>query len=217
LDMSLTYRHLGSAMLIVLLICASPNAHSQFTQQHEHAPIGTATVVVAVDLREPTSFRDLPQVGDVFFRKIDVRYADRAKDDYDFGIQGSVAADWRATFGGADDNRAPHLFVVEPGTYAIEKINIGSGPTTIGSGYDPKSHKPQFGSFVVNAGECINLGQLVVRMHWNEGYFYAQVLNNAADVRRFLSESHPNLLSKLQTRILTVTPKFEFQQGGGRL
>jgi hypothetical protein len=38
-------------------------------------------------------------------------------------IRHSTAADWKSAFGSSDDNRVPHVLAVEPGTYAVEKIN----------------------------------------------------------------------------------------------
>jgi hypothetical protein len=111
---------------------------------------------------------------------------------------------------------APHIFTLEPGTYFIEKINIGGGPTTVGPGIDARSHTPRFGSFTVRPGEVLNLGRLVVHMHWHEGYFYAKIEDNAADAQRALA-ANQQLAPKLQTRLLTVVPRFLFQAGGGRL
>jgi hypothetical protein len=171
--------------------------------------------VLAVDLRELTSLRDAGHVGDVFFQRLGRRESRRG-DDYDIAIRGSVAADWKGVFGGVDDNRAPHAFTVEPGTYVIEKINIGAGPTTRGPGIDPQTRAPRFGSFAVREGEVINLGRLVVHMHWDEGYFYAKVEDNAAEARAALAAGHQALAARLQTRLLTVVPKFAFQMGSGR-
>jgi hypothetical protein len=181
-----------------------------------HRPAQSAIVVLAVDLREQTSLRDVPHVGDVFFRRSE-RRQNRANDDYDLAIRGSVASDWKSVFGGADENRAPHVFAVEPGTYVIEKINIGGGPTTIGPGIDAQSHTPRFGSFVVREGEVLNLGRLVVHMHWHEGYFDATIEDNTAEARRALVDGNRGSAAKLQTRLLRVAPKFPFQAGGGRL
>lgn len=176
----------------------------------------SGTVILAVDLRELTSLRDVGHVGDVFFRRIE-RRQNRANDDYDLAIRGSVAADWKSVFGGSDDNRAAHVFAVEPGTYIIEKINIGSGPTTIGPGLDAQSKIPRFGSFMVRDGEVLNLGRLVVHMHWYEGYFYAKVEDNTAEARKALAGRNQRLVAGLQTQLLKVVPKFPFQVGGGRL
>jgi hypothetical protein len=73
----------------------------------------------------------------------------------------------------ATKNRAPHLFNIEPGTYVIETIKIGSGAVTVGPGYDTASHNPRFGIFVARPGEIVNLGRLIVHMHWHEGFFDA--------------------------------------------
>jgi len=181
-----------------------------------HRPAQSAIIILAVDLRELTSLRDAPQVGDVFFRRTESRQ-NRANNDYDLAIRGSVASDWKSVFGGADENRAPHVFAVEPGTYVIEKINIGGGPTTIGPGIDAQSHTPRFGSFSVREGEVLNLGRLVVHMHWHEGYFNAAVEDNTAEAQRALVDGNQGSAAKLQTRLLKVAPKFPFQLGGGRL
>ena len=202
--------------VLLITVFGSSLASGQSTARGRQSA-GTATVALAVDLRELTPLRDAPHVGDVFFRKIE-RYRDRANDDYDLAIRGSVTADWKSVFGNPDDNRMPHIFAVEPGTYIIEKINIGSGPTTIGSGIDAGSRTPRFGSFTVHAGEVLNLGRLVVHMHWHEGYFDAKVEDNTAEARRAVAESNQAALaSRLQTRLLSVVSKFPFQARGGRL
>jgi hypothetical protein len=65
-----------------------------------------AVVVIAVDLREKTILRDnIRHVGSVFFRRVDNTYDRRAKNDYDFAIQYTVSADWKAVFGQRDENR----------------------------------------------------------------------------------------------------------------
>jgi hypothetical protein len=119
-------------------------------------------------------------------------------------------------FGGSDDNRAPRIFAVEPGTYVIEKINIGSGAATVGPGMDAQSHAPRFGSFVVREGEVLNLGRLVVHMHWHEGYFAATVVDNTTAAQTALANGNQGLATRLQTRLLRVVPKFPFRVGGGK-
>jgi hypothetical protein len=202
-----------AALVLLLSSFESSPTLGQLTASGRQAA-QSGTVVLAVDLRELTSLRDVPHVGDVFFRRIERQ--SRASDDYDLAIRGSVAADWKAVFGGSDDNRAPHVFAVEPGIYVIDKINIGSGPTTIGPGIDAQSHTPRFGSFVVRGGEVLNLGRLVVHMHWYEGYLDAKVEDNAAEARKVLVDSNQALAARLQTRLLGVVPKFPFRVGGGR-
>lgn len=128
----------------------------------------------------------------------------------------AALVDWKGVFGGVDDNRAPHAFTVEPGTCVIEKINIGAGPTTQGPGVDPQTQAPRFGSFAVREGEVLNLGRLVVHMHWHEGYFSAKVEDNAAEARNALAAGHQGQAARLQMRLLTVVPKFAFQMGSGR-
>lgn len=179
-------------------------------------PSGKAIVVLTVDLREQTLIRDVPHVGDVFFRKFDETYPRRAKDDYDFGVVGSVAADWRATFGKADDNRAPRVFAIDPGTYVIEKIKIGSTATAIGPGYDPRRGRARFGSFTVRAGDIVNLGRLVIYMEWFDGYFAARIEDNSAAIHEFLSQTNPALDAAVQTTLLSVVPKIAFETGNGR-
>jgi hypothetical protein len=217
LAMDMTQRFAARSALGLLLTSVMASlAFGQSAAPDGRGSAGKATVVIAVDLREQTSLRDVPQVGDVLFRRID-RYQSRANDDYDLAIKGSVASDWKSVFGRPDDNRAPQLFAIEPGTYVIEKINIGSGPTTIGPGIDAGSHAPRFGTFTVRPGEVLNLGRLVVHMHWHEGYFDAKVEDNTADARHGLAESSPQLAARLQTRLITVVPKLPFRAGGGRL
>jgi hypothetical protein len=206
--------------LVALVLLLTPFGASTVSGQSPALKTGRraaeqATVVLATDLRELTSVRDIAMVGDVFFRRID-RSQGRANDDYDLAVRGSVSADWKSVFGGSDENRTPHIFTLEPGTYFIEKINIGGGPTTVGPGIDAQSHTPRFGSFTVRPGEVVNLGRLVVHMHWREGYFSATVEDNAADAQRVLATNRP-LAAKLQTRLLTIVPRFPFQAGGGRL
>jgi hypothetical protein len=201
---------------LVLLLSSFGASPTQGQLTAKRRPAQSATVILAVDLRELTSLRDAPHVGDVFFRRVGRRQS-RPNDDYDIAIRGSVAADWKRVFGGSDDNRAPHIFTVEPGTYVIEKINIGSGPTTIGLGIDAQSRTPRFGSFEVREGEVLNLGRLVVHMHWHEGYFYAKVEDDTAEARIALANGNQGLAPRLQTRLLKVVPKFPFQVGGGRL
>jgi hypothetical protein len=204
-----------AALVLLLISLGSSLAPGQSTVRGRQ-PTETATVVLAADLRELTALRDVGHVGDVLFRRIE-RYQNRTSDGYDLAIQGSVAADWKGAFGGRDDNRAPHVFAVEPGTHVLAKINIGSGPTTIGPGIDARTRTPRFGSFTVHAGEVLNLGRLVVHMHWHEGYFDAKIEDNAADARRALEEGNQGLAAKLQTRLLSVVPTLPFQTGGGRL
>lgn len=203
------------ALVLLLISFGSSLALGQSTVSG-HRPAQSAIVILAVDLRELTSLRDVPHVGDVFFRRTE-RRQNRANDDYDLAIRGSVASDWKRVFGASDENRAPHVFAIEPGTYIIEKINIGGGPTTIGPGIDAQSHTPRFGSFEVREGEVLNLGRLVVHMHWHEGYFDAAIEDNTAEARRALVGGNQGSAAKLQTRLLRVVPKFPFQTGGGRL
>jgi hypothetical protein len=210
-------QRLGALVAFVLLLGSlGPSLTFGQSTPTRRSPAQASTVVLTVDLRELTSLRDLPHVGDVFFRRIGRRES-RAPNDYDIAIRGSVAASWKRVFGGSDENRTPHIFAVEPGTYVIEKINIGSGPTTIGAGIDPQSQAPRFGSFTVREAEVINLGRLVVHMHWHEGYFDAKVEDNTAEVRNALVDGNQGLAARLQTRLLKVVPKFAFQVGGGRL
>jgi hypothetical protein len=203
-----------TTLLLSLTCSEAPLAYCQTAVVPQTSSNEKATVIIAVDLREPTSLRDVPQVGDVFFRQVNDKYQARAKGQYDFGIEGSVSADWRATFGGRDENRSPHLFNIEPGTYVIERIKIGSGAATIGPGYDSTSRRPRFGIFVVRPGEIMNLGRLTVHMHWYEGYFDAQIKDNSDEVRSFLAESHSRFAPKVQTKLLTVIPRFAFRVGG---
>jgi hypothetical protein len=212
-------RRVGALAALVLLLSLNESSFvlGQSTANGRQ-PGKTATVVLAVDLREVTSLRDAPHVGDVFFRRIEQPH-DRAGGNYDLAIRGSVVADWKGLFGGSDDNRTAHIFAVEPGTYVIEKINIGSGPTTVGPGIDAQTHAPRFGSFSVREGEVLNLGRLVVHMHWHghEGYFDAKVEDNTAEARNAVANGNRGIAARLQTRLLKVTPKFPFQTSGGRL
>ena len=169
-----------------------------------------AVVIVAVDIREKTSLRDnIPHFGSVFFRRADRAYAGRASDDYDFGIQYSLASDWRAAAGQRDENRAPRLFQLEPGVYVIERINIGSRPKTIRQGYDASTNRVSYGHFDARAGDVINLGRLVVHMHYHEGTFSQRVEDNSKEVLEYVADKYPGL-KKPETRLLNVTPKFEF-------
>ena len=87
----------------------------------------------------------------------------------------------------------------------------------VATGLDAQSQAPRFGSFMVQDGEVLNLGRLVVHMHWYEGYFYAKVVDNTAEARKALADRNQRLVARLQTRLLKVVPKFPFQVGGGRL
>jgi hypothetical protein len=218
LDMTITRRSglLAAAILLLTAFGESPATAQSTGRKAGHGAVEKATVVLATDLRELTSMRDIAMVGDVFFRRIE-RSQGRANGDYDLAVSGSASADWKSVFGSADDNRAPHVFTLEPGTYIIEKINIGGGPTTSGPGLDEGSRAPRFGSFTVRPGEVLNLGRLVVHMHWDEGYFYAKVEDDSADAQQALAAANPQAAAKLQTRLLTVAPRFAFQTGGGRL
>ncbi len=202
----------------LLASCAAPLAVHQIQPSTvvESELKDKAIVIFAVDLRELTSLHDLPQVEDIYFRRVGEQYASQANSDYDFGIEEVAAADWRANFRDADESKAPHMFAVAPGTYVIEKINIGSGSTTAGPGYDVRASRANFGTFSVDVGEVVNLGRLIVRMRCDERYFYAQTDDNSDEVRRFLAERNPVFEPKLQTRLLAVEPKFKFQTSGGR-
>jgi hypothetical protein len=86
------------ALILLLSSFGSPLALGQ-SAASGHRPAQSAIVVLAVDLREQTSLRDVPHVGDVFFRRSE-RRQNRANDDYDLAIRGSVASDWKSVFGG---------------------------------------------------------------------------------------------------------------------
>jgi hypothetical protein len=188
-------------------------------RQNALAPVTTgelkdkAVVVVAADLRELTSLRDMSQVGDVCFRKVDGQYSSRAPNDFDFGIHGSVAADWRANFGSKDDNKAPQIFVIEPGTYVLEHIKIGANAVTAGPGYVPAGYR--FGGFSVRAGEVVNLGELVIHLRWRSGVFTAETIDNSVAVRELLATRDPGLEAKLETKLLPIAPSMPFRMGGG--
>ena len=207
------------ALLFGLQGCGGPGAARQLASLPTDQAVlpDKAIVVVATDFREETWLRDVSYVGDVFFRKLDDNYPRRGKADYDFGIEGSDAADWRATFGGADENRAPHVFVIAPGRYVIEKINFGSNATTAGPGFDAARNRVRYGEFTVAAGEVVNLGRLALLQHWWEGYFDARADDDSAEVHDFLAAKYPKLAAAVETRLLTVVRRFAFQEGGGRL
>lgn len=205
----------GALAALALLSSFGPGIAFSQTSTAARQPTQSTTVVLAVDLRELTSLRDLPQSGDVFLNRVDRRQR-RANEEYDLAIRYSVGASWKSVFGGPDDNRAPHVLVVEPGTYVVEKINIGSNATTMGPGIGADSHTPRFGSFVVREGEVLNLGRLVVHMHWHEGYFDANVQDNTDEARNVLADSKQGL-ARLQTRLLSVVPKLPFELGPGPL
>ncbi len=209
-----------AALILALVLCppfAQTSAQQRLSAQRTPGrSTEKAVVVLAADLRELTSLRDLEHVGDVLFRRLDQAQVP-SNDDYDLAVRGSVAADWKRVLGRGDDNRAPHVFTIEPGTYFIDKINIGGGPTTRGPGLDPQSRTPRFGSFTVRPGEVVNLGRLVVHMHWDQGIFTAKVEDNSADAAQAVSQSNPQVAAKLRTRLISVVPQFPFQRGGGRL
>jgi hypothetical protein len=203
------------AVALLISSCAAPAMYRQSWTlgPGDVIPSGKAIVILAADFREQTSFRDnISQSGNVFFRKLDETYQALPNDHYDFGIEYSVGADWRANLGSSDDNRAPHLFAIEPGKYVIEKITIGSSPKTIMPGYDPRADRANYGIFSVRSGEVVNLGRLVVHMHFYDGYFSAKVEEDADEVRQLLSKSHPTFEAKLQARSIQVNPQFAFHQ-----
>ena len=203
------------ALLLTVAGCGSTKERAQVAAlpADQAALPDKAIVVVAMDFREETWLRDVSYVGDVFFRKLDENYARRSKNDYDFGIEGSDIADWRSTFGGADTNRAPHIFVIAPGRYVIEKINFGSNASTAGPGFDAADNRVRFGEFTVAAGEVVNLGRLALLQHWWEGYFDARADDDSAEVQDFLAAKHPKLGAAVQTRLLTVVKRFRFTEG----
>jgi hypothetical protein len=115
-------KRVGALAAVVLLLgpFGSWFALGQTTGDRRQ-PAQSATIVLAVDLRELTSIRDVPHSGSVFFNRVEPRQS-RANDDYDLAIRYTAAGSWKSVFGGSDDNRAPHVFVVEPGTYVIEGL-----------------------------------------------------------------------------------------------
>lgn len=171
----------------------------------------TAVVAIAVDLREKTSLRDnIPHFGSIFFRKIDSQYDTRRQNDYDFAIQYNLSASWKSVAGHRDENRTPRLFQIEPGTYVIERIDIGNGPTTYHPGYDSATNRISYGQFTVRAGDAVNLGRLVVHMHYYEGTFSLKVEDNTAELLQFMSESYPSTDTRIQLKLLTVAPTAPF-------
>jgi hypothetical protein len=210
------------AMVLGVLLLASACApQPTFRQTAEIGAEGQPTpdqavVIFADDQREKTSLRDVPQVGDVLFRRVDDSYAARPDNEFDFGIVGSVAADWDATFGKRDRNRMPRAFAIAPGTYVIDMIRIGSNATTIGHGYDPATRTVRLGSFQVAAGEVVNLGRLVVHMYWFDGIFVSDVVDDSAEARGVLQGALAGLAPKLQTRLLRVVHVVPFVLGKAR-
>jgi hypothetical protein len=210
----------GSRLLqsVVLLLCLAscqtapvPVRNQEVTELAEGWEKQRAVVVIAADLREKTSLRDnIPHFGSVFFRKVDSGYDNRDKNDYDFAIQYSLSADWKATAGQRDENRSPRLFQLEPGEYVIERIDIGSGPTTVYRGYYPGSQRASFGHFTVSAGDVTNLGRLVVHMHFYEKTFSLVVEDNTSEVSQYIAEHYPSLKQKQKTRLMDVIARFPF-------
>jgi hypothetical protein len=210
-------RSLLLAPLFLLLSLAScqtapvPVRNQEVTKLAEGWERQKAIVVIAVDLREKTSLRDnIPHFGSMFFRKVDSGYDNRDKNDYDFAIQYSLSADWKATAGQLDENRSPRLFQLEPGDYVIERIDIGGGPTTVYRGYYTGSKRASFGHFTVGAGDVINLGRLVVHMHYYEKAFSLVVEDNTSEVSQYIAERYPSLKTKLKAQQMDVIARFPF-------
>lgn len=167
-------------------------------------------VIIAVDIRERTSLREnIRHLGSVFFRRVDAGYAARARGDYDFGVQYTLGADWRGLVG-EDENRAARLFRVEPGEYVIERIDIGSGPTTRIPGFDERTRRALIGGFSIRAGEVKNLGRLIVHMHFREGVFVPSVQDNSAEVAKFLAARYPSLVPLTRTDLIRVVPRVPY-------
>jgi hypothetical protein len=210
----------GSRLLALsfLLLCSAscqtapvPVRNQEMTKLADGWETQKAVVIIAADLREKTSLRDnIPHFGSMFFRKVDSAYDNRDKNDYDFAIQYSLAADWKATAGQRDENRSPRLFQLEPGDYVIERIDIGGGPTTVYRGYYTGSQRASFGRFTVSAGDVTNLGRLVVHMHYYERVFSLVVEDNTSEVSQYIAEHYPSLKMKLKTQQMDVIPRFLF-------
>ncbi len=171
----------------------------------------TAAVILAADIREKTSLRDnIPQFGSVYFRRVDSGYDARKKGDYDFAIQYSLAADWGATFENHDENRMPFLFQIVPGEYVIERIDIGSSPTTYFRGFEQGTEQFAFGHFSAKAGEFTNLGRLVIHMHYSDRAFTLVVEDNHAEASQFLARNYPGVSARMQTKLMAVKPRVPF-------
>lgn len=171
---------------------------------------GKAVVVLASDIRERTSLRpDLKHFGQVYFVRIDDSYLARGESSYDFGIEYSLASDW-AALASEDENRLAKVFVIDPGTYVLEKVSIGSSPTTIGRGFNPQTGLVRYGGFQVQAGEVVDLGRLLVHMHFYSGYFSARVEENTTDAQRALGQVFPDLVTSMVSRPLEVAATMPF-------
>lgn len=215
------YRCIPVFVLLLLLqvACTAPATYRQPApfKQGDVVDDGKAIVILAADFREKTGLRDnIPHFGQIRFRRLDDGYAARAAGDYDFGIEYALDADWASVFGRPDANRMPRTFQLAPGAYVIERINIGSGAGPTAPGYDPASKRVRYGGFAVRAGEVVNLGRLVVHMHWYRGVFTTAVEDNTGEVRQRLTEGPPSVAAALRTRLLEAAPQFPFVVGGAR-
>ena len=208
------WRFLTLLTLVCLLTaCAAP---ATFRQQAEPPRDALdlnrrALVVLAADLRQAGTeiFGDSGQMGDVYFRRLDAAFRDRPATDHDFGIEYALGADW-AALAGPDENRAPKIFALRPGSYILHKINIGTWPTTPPGSFDPVSGEVYYGVFEVRAGEVINLGRLVVHMHFKQRYFAARVEDNTDEARQVLATAYPDLAPRMTTRPLRVAERMPF-------
>lgn len=73
-----------TALFLLLSSFGSGVAFSQTTATSRR-PTQTATVVLAVDIRELTSLRDVPHSGEVFFNRIERQQ--RRANEYDLAIR----------------------------------------------------------------------------------------------------------------------------------
>src|SRR5687768_2179365 len=122
----------GLSLLVVLALagCETPKVISQPTALDTSAA-DKAVVILAVDFRERTSLRsNIAHMGKLYFRKVDAGYGTRPPNDFDFVVDYSLAASWRAIGSDRDENRVARILQINPGKYVIERIEIGAGPAT---------------------------------------------------------------------------------------
>ena len=203
------------AMLVTFLISGCADISARYRQDSLTPPAISkieqrAVVVLAFDAREQTNLRNLDHMGQFFFRKIEDDYEQRAKNDFDFGYQYSVSADW-GSMTGVDENRVPKVFFLDPGLYVVERIIIGQSASTFYPGFSRKSGRATYGYFAVKPGEVINLGRLVVQMYWNRGTLSAFVRDDIEEAKAALSKYNLHLEDKIVVRPITMVESFPFK------
>lgn len=199
-------RFLFALSLLALAGCETPvvSRFPQATPDTFKLQPDKAVVILTTDFREVTSLRVIPTDGSVRFRRLDERYDPLEKDKADFAAEFSLAANWKGVAGQPDANRLPRVFQIDPGTYVIERISMGSNISSVPPGYMAAYDRVTMGSFSVKAGEVVHLGRLMVGLYWREGRLSLQVDNNIDQVKAHLQGPYAALLERMQTRLMST-------------